>query len=510
MAPKRQTRSAAQKSASNTPVKAPKASTADKEGKTAGTPKKSAKSQPATPKQTPSKKADLSKKTPAKKTPAKKAETPKKTPAKAQTPKKTPTKKAQTPKKTPAKKAETSKKTPAKAQTPKSNNSSKTKSENTSALVSNKILQTAIDELIKFNERQSGEKEDENKQSLFDGEDDEALLKKELDVVIQFKKFLGSNPSLKPRLIKLNNSLYDTKNEALKICLIIRDDIIKTEDQLEKIEQANIPFLEKIIPVKELYKDHKTFDQKRQLWNSYDLFLADEGAITNLPAVLGKQFYGSSKIPVPVKIISSASLKNNTNQFSIETTKNQIQKVLDSTTYFVPVASNVRVSVGNISTNDKKQLVDNLSVILNHFETSKFNNGSENAIRSIFLKLRTSPALPLYYDKTLYLSKADIAGEESAEKTTKGEDQVETEKEYVVGSEAVIAKGVKLSKFEQGLLELGQFEEAPEFIEKKVKQNAKKEKMMQKLENKKRKAEQETEKEASVSKPKSKKKKTKA
>ena len=79
-----------------------------------------------------------------------------------------------------------------------------------------------------------------------------------------------------------------------------------------------------------------------------------------------------------------------------------------------------------------------------------------------------------------------------------------------MGSEAVIAKGVKLSKFEQGLLELGQFEEAPEFIEKKVKQNAKKEKMMQKLENKKRKAEQETEKEASVSKPKSKKKKTKA
>lgn len=367
-----------------------------------------------------------------------------------------------------------------------------------SSLVSSKLLNSAVDELVKYSERQikeQQEKESKNgKAKLFDSEDynDETVVAKDLDLVIQFKKFLSSDLSLKPKLIKLAHSLYPIDNKAkeedeeasevtdFKICLIVRDGVITSEEELEKIEQAKIPFLSKILPFQELYKEYKTYDKKRQLLKSYDLFLADDGVITNLPSILGKTFYQTYKAPIPIKIVSSTNLKSSDKkkQFSIETAKNKINQVLNSVSYLLPVSSNITIKVGNVSKLSKQENLDNLLLTLNHFEDSKFNNKESNAIRAVYLKLRSSPALPLYYDETLYLSESDVVeknDKDAAATKEAKEDAVETDKEYIVGNEQVIAKGVKLSKFEQSLLELGQFEEKPEFLQKKLK-NAEKQK----------------------------------
>lgn len=322
-------------------------------------------------------------------------------------------------------------------------------------MVPSELVSKAVKQLVKFSQKT---KQDNKNDELFD-ENEAGSLQNTIDVVLQFKKYLAATPSNKPKLIKLESSLYPIgKDSEFKICLIIRDDVVTSENELEKIEAANIPYLLKILTVKEIAKEHKTFDQKRLLAKSYDLFLADTGAITNLPAVLGKVFYGSSKAPIPIRIMSSTA---SSKKFSVEVVKNQILNVLSSVYYTVPVASSISIPVGNLDLIKPEELVKNAQKVLEHFATSQNNNGSDNEIRSAFIKLRNSPALPLYYNEKVELS------------ASKEESKPETTKSYDVDDESVIPKGVKLSKFEQSLLELGLYEGTPDFVEKKAKKASK-------------------------------------
>ena len=45
---------------------------------------------------------------------------------------------------------------------------------------------------------------------------------------------------------------------------------------------------------------YEAHEAKRQLCNSYDLFLADERIIPSLPKLIGKSFFKKKKQPIPV------------------------------------------------------------------------------------------------------------------------------------------------------------------------------------------------------------------
>jgi ribosome biogenesis protein UTP30 len=72
-----------------------------------------------------------------------------------------------------------------------------------------------------------------------------------------------------------------------------------------------------VIGLTKLRKNYKSYEDRRKLLRSYDLFVADEKVVTFLPALLGKVFYEKKKQPVPVRIRGSVA--------------GPVQKVLGST-----------------------------------------------------------------------------------------------------------------------------------------------------------------------------------
>lgn len=321
---------------------------------------------------------------------------------------------------------------------------------NDSDLVATKIVVAAVQQLIEHNKRQEA---DEKKNDLLE---DERHIDEDLELVFQFKKYLTLDAKLKPKLVKLSHSVYNLSDE-FKICLIVRDSIVKTEAELEQIEEANIPYLSKILPFKELYNEYKTYDQKRQLASSYDLFLADDGVVTNLPSILGKTFY-RSKVPIPIKVGSTGSSKS----FAIDTIKNKVEQAVKSTHFLIRPSSNLSIKIGNIANLSEKENISNVQTALKQIEEKYAQFG----IRAVYIKLKTSPALPLFYDNKLALEDSQTASVDDTK-------TVVSDNEYVIGDQQIIAKGVKLSAFEQGLLEIGQFDEEPQFLEKKKKLAAK-------------------------------------
>jgi len=51
----------------------------------------------------------------------------------------------------------------------------------------------------------------------------------------------------------------------------------------------------KVIGVTKLKKKYKPYEAKRQLCNSYDIFLSDDRVIPILPKLIGKSFYEKKK-----------------------------------------------------------------------------------------------------------------------------------------------------------------------------------------------------------------------
>ncbi|ODV59140.1 ribosomal protein L1 [Ascoidea rubescens DSM 1968] len=332
------------------------------------------------------------------------------------------------------------------------------------SLVKDSILKKAIEELIKFYERENKAKQDKSKgdkKSLF--EEDKGIENKLFSLDIQLKKSLSKNKNFNKKLIAIPNSIYNVKDEKdFKICLIIKDKVIEKEEELEEIEKSEIPKLKKILPFAELIK-FKSYEQKRIFLNEYDLFLSDEDLVKSLPKILGKEFFSKSsiKIPVGVRINSSKNAQSN-KKFSAETIKNQVNKVLNST-FFIKSSGNVlHIQVGNFEKLSKEELFSNLKTIVEYFS----NDDYESNIREMDLKLTKSVSLPIYISNELYVGEEDIQEEKKDESKEVIED-IEVDEEFYTANE--LPSGLKLTQFEKGLLELGQFETTPSFLEKKIK-----------------------------------------
>lgn len=319
-------------------------------------------------------------------------------------------------------------------------------------IVSKKVADKAISELSKFLEREA-EKQQSDKNSLFDTDEET----KNLFLQITTKKYYSTKPNFKPKMIKLSNAIYNPELRSFKTCLIIRDQLITESEQLEAIENANLPTLQQIIPLKSLKTEYKHYEKRRQLYSEYDLFLIDDALLNSMPTLLGKVFYGNgnSKIPLPIRVTSSSNNK----ELSITTIGNQLNKCLSSTFFLPPVGVNISIKIGSITSDFKQnELVENLNDVLTHFE--------KDSLRSVKIKTEMSPSLPLYYAETLYDNDDVLSGNAKPSKKTHDDQEV------------------KLSTFEKGLLELGDADEVAKIIGKKMKKQQQKPKKATKPKNK--------------------------
>ncbi|EGW30307.1 uncharacterized protein SPAPADRAFT_63158 [Spathaspora passalidarum NRRL Y-27907] len=297
-------------------------------------------------------------------------------------------------------------------------------------LISSEITAKAIAALVKWTEKETKPKKD----SLF--EEDPA----KLYITVNTKKYISAKPQFKPKVISLPHSI----NSDVKTCLIIRDELVKTTDQLESLENADV-HIDQILPATTLKNDYKNFEKRRDLFAQYDLFIFDDALMNLMPTFLGKIFYKSTKIPVPIRVTATKNLK----ELSLVTLKNQVEKVLSSTWYLPPMGNTVSIRIGNL-TDDSEKLVSNANKVVEAFEVKDLKN--------IMIKTDVSPSLPLYYTDKLYDEEEDVAKEE------KKEEQPEDE------------EAIKFTSFEKGLLELGDVETVTKIIGKKLNKESTKDK----------------------------------
>ncbi|KAM3339013.1 ribosomal L1 domain-containing protein 1 [Capsicum galapagoense] len=129
----------------------------------------------------------------------------------------------------------------------------------------------------------------------------------------------------KPKKPHNSKSILDAKKDNFnkphnsKINLDAKTDKIKkphnskinldVETVQKKLEYEGIP-IDKVMKISKLKSEYKSFEAKRELYDSYELFLADKRVVNLLPGLLGKQFYKKKrKVPVPVDLRGNSSWK---------------------------------------------------------------------------------------------------------------------------------------------------------------------------------------------------------
>ncbi|OZJ02172.1 hypothetical protein BZG36_04803 [Bifiguratus adelaidae] len=191
-------------------------------------------------------------------------------------------------------------------------------------------------------------------------------------LLIATKKISESNR--KPARIPLKHSLYGKGSE---VCLFTKD---PQKDYKELLEKKGVKSVTKVIGVTKLRDNYKPFEAKRQLCNSYDVFLADDRVVPLLPKLIGKTFFDKKKQPIPVNL-----QRTNLNA--------EINRAIGSTYLHPSSGSCLAIKIGT-TTNTVQEILDNLLTAL-PFVIDKVPKKWRN-IQSLHIKTSESLSLPIY------------------------------------------------------------------------------------------------------------------
>lgn len=228
------------------------------------------------------------------------------------------------------------------------------------------LVQKAVDALLKWSGAQK-QKAQEDGQFVY--------------VVVGMNKAPDKGRT-NPYSVTLPHPLYLLdKNHA--VCLIVGDKLlahqrVNREKVKERMGKEGL-IIAKILPLSELKKDYYPLEAKRKLCEKYDIFLADEHILGELPKPLGKAFY-KKKHPIPVNLTQG--------QWT-----GQIKQALNSTFVYVSGGTCSVVKVARVS-QPREEIIENVKAVMEGVAKQipkKWAN-----IRSYCLKTLESVALPLY------------------------------------------------------------------------------------------------------------------
>lgn len=120
------------------------------------------------------------------------------------------------------------------------------------------------------------------KSQLFEDVDEKVL-----SMVVGMKDFPKKGRT-KPYSIGIPHSLHS----GSEICLIVKDPQRSLKDRLEK---EPIEGIVKVIGLTKLRDNYKTFEAKRNLCDSYDLFMIDRRVLPMASKLLGNSFFRKKK-----------------------------------------------------------------------------------------------------------------------------------------------------------------------------------------------------------------------
>uniref|UniRef100_A0A0X3PMI8 Ribosomal L1 domain-containing protein 1 n=1 Tax=Schistocephalus solidus TaxID=70667 RepID=A0A0X3PMI8_SCHSO len=201
---------------------------------------------------------------------------------------------------------------------------------------------------------------------------------------------------------------------GISVCVIVKD-IRKTDFEasgsiwksmwqknLSKHGTVSLPPVT-FLPISELKLAYQSFEARRKLAATFDVFLADKRVIHHLPTNLGKAFYGrnTNKVPVPVSLAGKDLVT-------------AVQSVLTSGLALIKGNGSTESFVVGDTDMPAEHLKENILSVANDI-LAKWPGGLKT-LRSIYVR-GAGPSIPLYFDETEVPQEAAVEALESLRKT---------------------------------------------------------------------------------------------
>jgi len=222
-------------------------------------------------------------------------------------------------------------------------------------------------------------------------ESSSSLLGNDRAIQVQFGLEVAPSQARKVVPIDIPNSIYqvaktqDDGGEGLEepdVCLIVKDESKPWIQEMVEEHSELMGCIKKVLTLDSLRKKHARFQQRRDLLNKYDVFMADDRILPMLTAALGKDFIKAKKLPLPIKITRKVALP-----FAI-------QNNLSATYMTICNGTSITIRAGNTGMPEKK-LIENVVAIAEN-AVSKIPRKWAN-IRSIAIKTPDSTSLPFFH-----------------------------------------------------------------------------------------------------------------
>lgn len=232
--------------------------------------------------------------------------------------------------------------------------------------------------------------EDEAKEAEYgyDDTDEDGFLY----LLLTLKKIPPKDFSKIPYKILLPHPLNSLAKGSLNLCLIIDDRPIKSpfritsEAAQKRIKSEGIP-ITKVLKLSKLKSEYNSFEARRKLFNSFDMFFADRRVYPLLPKYLGKQFYKKKRrLPVPLDL-----RQTNT------TWKEQIENACNSSLLSFGSGTCNALRIGRCGLSNvmgSEEIIENVFAAIGGIV--EIVPKKWNGIRALHLKLSNSLALPIF------------------------------------------------------------------------------------------------------------------
>ncbi|GAN10505.1 ribosomal L1 domain-containing protein 1-like [Mucor ambiguus] len=174
----------------------------------------------------------------------------------------------------------------------------------------------------------------------------------------------------KQKQIKLPNSPYP---ENYEICYFTKDDEKVVEGKTQNTA------IKKVIGLNALKTVYKSYESKRKLATSYNLYVVDDRVAPLIPGLLGKSFQAKNRMPIKMK--HSGNMKTN------------VDNILHSTNVKLHNGLKTRVVIGNFGMSEKDVLKNYEAAVPEIVKTAAHG---WDQVEMLGVKCEGLPYLPTY------------------------------------------------------------------------------------------------------------------
>ena len=283
---------------------------------------------------------------------------------------------------------------------------------------------------------------------------------------------------LKPRKVLIPHSLHTSPN--ISICIITPDPQRQFKDAIAhpSFPSSLSKRITKVISIKKLEAKYRSFESKRQLRDSYDLFLADDRIITYLTKSLGKTFYNTTaKRPIPVSLEAPKSKERK--NVALPSTKirkepsdtnsiaaplllaKEIERTLSTAQINLSPSTTTAVRVG-LASHTPEQLAANIETVMASLAGKIV--GWKN-VRAVHVKGPNTMALPIWLAEELWVDEGMVLeNEEAAEARAKAAQKGERKRKLIGSKDNGGVDGEESKRNEDG--EIGPADEPKRKVKK--------------------------------------------